>query len=359
MTNAAGWIEHRRGDGELVGWMRPQGEGFVVVDLLGRDISGELDWLASEELLDDTGIGYLADAYELRLDDGSWMRVRITEVSGDTLRVKRDDFGDITVPLREWEVPFPPGEALRPFTGDASSFDAVAGLYAQARPSYPRAVVEWVLADDPRVVVDVGAGTGLFTRLITAPGRTVFAVEPSRPMLDELSRALTGVVAVEASAEAMPLPDSSADAVFCAQAWHWVDSHAASTEVARVLRPGGSLTLLWNLRDERVPWVRALGAAMRADGDHFRGDTEDPAVGIEFGTAERFFHEWSRELTHEQLLDDVRSRSYFALLTPNEQQRVEDAVARVLADAPSAAGIVALPYVTAAYRYRLATDASV
>jgi len=108
--------------------MRPQGEGFVVVDLLGRDISDELDWLAAEELLDATGIGYLADAYELRLDDGSWMRVRITEVSGVVLRVKRDDFGDITVPLREWEVPFPPGDVLRPFTGDASSFDAIAGL---------------------------------------------------------------------------------------------------------------------------------------------------------------------------------------------------------------------------------------
>lgn len=128
MTVGEDWIEHRRGDGELVGWMRPSGEGFVVVDLLGRDISGELDWLAAEELLDETGIGYLADPFELRLDDGSWMRVRITEVSGERVRVKRDDFGDITVPLREWEVAFPPGGELRPFTGDASSFDAVAGL---------------------------------------------------------------------------------------------------------------------------------------------------------------------------------------------------------------------------------------
>lgn len=124
MTIGADWIEHRRGDGELIGWMRPEGDGFVVVDLLGRELSGELDWLAAEELLDATGIGYLADAYELRLDDGSWMRVRITEVSGDRVRVKRDDFGDITVPLREWQLAFPPGSELRPFTGDASSFDA-------------------------------------------------------------------------------------------------------------------------------------------------------------------------------------------------------------------------------------------
>lgn len=352
MTVGKDWIEHRRGDGELVGWMRPSGEGFVVVDLLGRDISGELDWLAAEELLDETGIGYLADPYELRLDDGSWMRVRITEVSGERVRVKRDDFGDITVPLREWEVPFPPGDELRPFTGDASSFDAVAGLYANARPSYPRAAVEWVLADHPRDVVDVGAGTGVFARLMVAPGRTVLAVEPSRPMLEELSRALPDVVALEGSAESLPLPDASVDAVVFAQAWHWVDAARASEEAARVLRPGGSLTLLWNLRDERVPWVRALGGAMRADGDHFRGEMEDPRMGPGFGDPERFVHEWVREVTAEQVLDDVRSRSYFALLSPAEQAEVTDAVMAVLATVATPGATLSLPYVTPAFRYR-------
>jgi hypothetical protein len=109
-------IPHRRGDGELLGWMRPSGEGFVVVDLLGRDASGELDWLAAEEALEALGIGYLADPYELRLDDGRWLRVRLTEVSTEGIRVKREDWGAIDVPLLEFTLPFPMPERLRPWS---------------------------------------------------------------------------------------------------------------------------------------------------------------------------------------------------------------------------------------------------
>lgn len=216
----------------------------------------------------------------------------------------------------------------------------------------------WVLSDDPRDVADVGAGTGLFTSLMVAPGRTVFAVEPSRPVLEELSRALPDVVALEGSAEGLPLPDASLDAVVFAQAWHWVDAARASEETARVLRSGGSLTLLWNLRDERVPWVRALGGAMRADGDHFRGEVEDPRMGTGFGDPERFVHEWVREVTPEQVLDDVRSRSYFALLSPAEQAEVTDAVMAVLATVATPGARLSLPYVRAAFRYRPAARAA-
>lgn len=94
--------------------MRPHGEGFVVIDLLGRECSGALDWFEAETLLDDLGIGYLADAYELRLENGAWLRVRITEVSTVRVRVKRDDWGDITVPNVEFTLSFPPNDELRP-----------------------------------------------------------------------------------------------------------------------------------------------------------------------------------------------------------------------------------------------------
>ncbi|WP_342662990.1 hypothetical protein [Glaciibacter superstes] len=89
------WIEHRRGDGELVGWMIPRGEDFVVVDLLGRERSNAVDWLTAEETLEDLGIGYLADLYMLALEDGRDLRVRIAEVSPDIIRVKKDDFGAV------------------------------------------------------------------------------------------------------------------------------------------------------------------------------------------------------------------------------------------------------------------------
>ncbi|QDZ14529.1 hypothetical protein [Humibacter ginsenosidimutans] len=114
MPVPATWIEHRRADRELVGWIRPEGDDFVVVDLLGRERTDAVDWLTAEERFDSLGIGYLADAYELLLDDGTWLRVRITEVSSETIRVKRDDWGAIDIPLLEYTLPFPMPPRLRP-----------------------------------------------------------------------------------------------------------------------------------------------------------------------------------------------------------------------------------------------------
>lgn len=236
---------------------------------------------------------------------------------------------------------------------DAADFDDVARLYAVARPSYPARVVEWIVDAPDLEIVDVGAGTGLFTALLAELSRAVTAVEPSSRMLDELRAALPDLVALEGSGERMPLADASADLVTFAQSWHWVDVPAASAEAGRVLRAGGRLALVWNLRDERVDWVRALGDAMRADGDHFRGDIEDPGVGAPFGDPDRLFVEWTRVCTVEQLLADVRSRSYFALLPATERDEVLAAVRAVLDPVAgrSPQSVVELPYVTAAYRY--------
>jgi len=94
--------------------MLPEDDGFVVIDLLGRRRTEPLDWFAAEKFLDELGIGYLADPFELELDDGRWLRVRILEVSTDAIRVKRDDWGDINVPLLEYTVGFPLPRELRP-----------------------------------------------------------------------------------------------------------------------------------------------------------------------------------------------------------------------------------------------------
>ncbi|MGO1770665.1 MAG: hypothetical protein ACTHZX_11990 [Microbacterium sp.] len=109
-------IEHRRGmDGERLGWIQPRDEGFVVIDLLGRERTGVVDWFEAEETLDELGIGYLADPYEMRTEAGTWLRVRIAEVSDDRVRVKKDDWGDMTAPQVYFMLPFPaPEDALRP-----------------------------------------------------------------------------------------------------------------------------------------------------------------------------------------------------------------------------------------------------
>lgn len=109
------WIEHRRGrDGELVGWIVPSGDDFVVVDLLGRTRSEAVDWVTAEETLDMIGLAYLADPYELLLDDGTWLAVRLTQVSSESITVKKEDFGAIDVPQVEHTVPFPSHDRLRP-----------------------------------------------------------------------------------------------------------------------------------------------------------------------------------------------------------------------------------------------------
>jgi hypothetical protein len=115
LTMPENWIEHRRGlDGERLGWMKPDGDGFVVIDLLGREKTGVVDWFDAEEMLDGLGIGYLADAYELRLDNGEWLRVRVAEVSTQEIRVKKDDWGDMNVPQLFFTLPFPAPDTLRP-----------------------------------------------------------------------------------------------------------------------------------------------------------------------------------------------------------------------------------------------------
>ncbi len=109
------WIEHTRADGVVLGWMEPSGDGFVVIDLLGRPRSEEVDWLTAEETLDALGIGYLGEPHELRLDTGEWIRVRITEASPSGIRLKKDDWGAQAVgaPQEFFTVEFPAPPHLR------------------------------------------------------------------------------------------------------------------------------------------------------------------------------------------------------------------------------------------------------
>ncbi len=157
-------------------------------------------------------------------------------------------------------------------------------------------------------MLDLGAGTGKLTRELAARGLAVTAVDPSDGMLTELRRVLPAVPARAGSAEAIPLPADSVDAVLVGQAWHWVDRSRAVPEVARVLRPGGRLGLLWNLRDERTDWVRRLGEIMQSP-DQGR----DTDVGPPFGPSEIRDFPWTHRIGRDQLLDLVASRSYISL----------------------------------------------
>jgi ubiquinone/menaquinone biosynthesis C-methylase UbiE len=109
-----------------------------------------------------------------------------------------------------------------------------------------------VRGSSPLRVADVGAGTGKLTRVVAGLGAEVVAIDPDAAMLAELAARVPDVPTFVGTGERIPLTDASADAVVFGQAWHWVDPDAASAEVGRVLRPGGVLGLIWNVRDERT-----------------------------------------------------------------------------------------------------------
>jgi SAM-dependent methyltransferase len=232
----------------------------------------------------------------------------------------------------------------------AHSFGPAAGTYERGRPPYPATAVRWLVPPGARTVLDVGAGTGKLTRSLVRDGVEVTAVDPSGGMLAELRRVLPQVPTLTGTAEHIPLPDNSADAVLVAQAWHWVDPGRAVPEVARVLSPGGRLGLIWNLRDEREDWVRELGQIL--DSGEQRRSTE---IGPPFGPVETRDFGWTHRIGPDHLLDLVASRSYVILLSPDQRAALLAQVRQLIATHPALAGrtLFDLPYVTQCARASL------
>ncbi|GHE91817.1 methyltransferase [Streptomyces longispororuber] len=223
-----------------------------------------------------------------------------------------------------------------PPTALALSFDNVAAQYAAARPGYPPELFTTVeeLAGIPLAgaeVADVGAGTGIATRLLRDRGAHVVAVEPGPEMGAQLRAALPGTPLVRGSGDALPLATASADYVTYAQAFHWTTPELSVPEALRVLRPGGALALWWNIPDPDVPWAAAQEARLksRLPGYHAHGISGDSArvvarVAPDLTPVHRRLH-WTRPVPLDVHLAHLGSRSYFAALGP-------DRAAPVLAD---------------------------
>ncbi|GBG37132.1 class I SAM-dependent methyltransferase [Mycobacterium montefiorense] len=225
------------------------------------------------------------------------------------------------------------------------SFGSAAAAYERGRPSYPPEAIDWLLPRGARQVLDLGAGTGKLTTRLVERGLEVVAVDPIPDMLEVLSASLPETRAVLGTAEEIPLEDNSVDAVLVAQAWHWVDPERAIPEIARVLRPGGRLGLVWNTRDERLGWVRELGRIIGSDGDVGRFDVTLPAP---FSERERHQVEWTNYLTPQALIDLVASRSYCITSPAEVRTQTLEQVRELLATHPALANStgLAMPYVT-------------
>jgi len=242
----------------------------------------------------------------------------------------------------------------------AKGFSAGATAYVRGRPDYPPEIEAWLREDlrlsEGRAAVDLGAGTGKFVPRLRATGASVVAVEPLPAMLAQLRALHPDVDAREGSAERIPLGDASADAVVCAQSFHWFAHAAALEEIRRVLRPGGALGLVWNVRDERVPWVAELTRIL----DEYEGDAPRyrssawrrcfPAPG--FGSlAERRFAYVHVGAPEDIIVDRALSVSFIAALPEEERARVAVKVRSLVASTPELAGRgeVGFPYETCVY----------
>jgi SAM-dependent methyltransferase len=242
----------------------------------------------------------------------------------------------------------------------ARGFELAPKAYEIGRAPYPPAAVERLVAEvgieDGKRVLDLGAGTGRLTRLLVEAGAFAVAVEPVAAMRETLSRALPDVQVFEGTAEAIPLPGRSVDAVTVGQAFHWFDGDAALAEIHRVLRPGGRLGLIWNVKDESVDWIEKLGAIMESH----RGKAPRVASGAWkdafdrttlFTPLERARFSFVHEADFAAVVARVTSVSFIASLPPKEFARVVDQVRTLLATHPQTKGRTTfeLPYRTGVY----------
>jgi len=236
----------------------------------------------------------------------------------------------------------------------ARSFGLAASVYQTARPGYPAEAVAWLIGDAERVL-DLGAGTGKLTEALVSLDREVIAVDPVEEMLEELEVRVPGVPRILGVAEDIPIEDDSVDAVVAGQAWHWFEADRAVAEIARVLRPGGVLGLVWNSRDTRAGWLHEAGELMHERHDASVTFESYVRVGPPFGPIEEHQVEWVETMTRARFLDLVRSRSAFITAGEAEQRATIAAIETLLATHPDVAGAaeLAVPYVTRCFRARL------
>jgi SAM-dependent methyltransferase len=208
------------------------------------------------------------------------------------------------------------------------SFGSIAADYDRARPEPPGQAVDWLLPPQARTVVDLGAGTGLLSRVLAGKVPRVIAVEPDPRMRAVLTARSPGVEVLDGTGEAIPLPEASVDAVLVSSAWHWMDPDLAIPEVARVLRDGGRSGVLWSHRDHQAGWLRDLGrervdtntdpAGIARPGRH---EVTLPDGGL-FGPAEVRVFEYTLTTTIDGFVD--WHATYSHLITADPGQRAAE-----------------------------------
>ena len=242
----------------------------------------------------------------------------------------------------------------------ARAFQQAADSYEHGRAEYPAAAARALLAalkiQSASCVLEVGAGTGKFTRLLKELHTNVIITEPMTAMLAKLSVAVPATRAVVATAQSLPFPARSVDAVIAAQCFHWFATPTALAELHRVLRPGAGFGLIWNIMDKRVDWVRQLYTCF----EHHKGDIPQYREGhwkqaftstCGFAPLQQQSFDYQDRMTPARLVDRIVSISFIAALPSCERAQVAAAVRHLAATHPELRGKAEfeLPYQTDIY----------
>ena len=234
------------------------------------------------------------------------------------------------------------------------SFGSEALRYDRYRPSYPVVAIEHALRGARRGrVLDLGAGTGKLAAALVGRASEVLAVEPDEKMRAVLAQTVPSVTALAGSAEDIPLPDTSVDAVLAGQAFHWFRRPHADHEIARILRPGGAVGLIWNYPDRDVEWVPKL---YRATGDGVppwthRHEALDPSLFTM--STEAWFGSSHHLDGPDGLLNLVHTWSWVITRPASEHVEIDNRVRAIVAEYPQLQGPdIVLPQQTLVVRCR-------
>lgn len=239
-------------------------------------------------------------------------------------------------------------------------FSTQADTYAQGRPDYPPELEDWLrdtlLPGTGAPVIDLGAGTGKFTRLLDAIGAQVIAVEPVAKMGEQLLARLPHIKLLSGTAQAIPVDSGTAQALVCAQAFHWFATEPALAEIHRVLQPGGRLGLVWNVRDESEDWVARLTDIVTPyEGDTPRfhtGQWRQPFDGRYFSAPQLSqFHYRHVGSPQTVIIDRFMSVSFIASLPAAQKAEVTAQLHELIDTHPALRGkaTIEMPYFTQAY----------
>lgn len=236
----------------------------------------------------------------------------------------------------------------------ARVFGSFAEDYDRYRPDYPAEALDWVLADDPRRVADVGAGTGKLTAALVDRRLDVVAIDPDEAMLAQLAERVPDAERHAGRAEELPLDDASVDLVLFGQAWLWVELEPAVAEVRRVLRPGGSLALLWNtVEDDAGGWVAEIESLDPAPPR--TADWSPTDVGLPPGESELAAIRWTWWVSVDQDVRNLATHSGIATLADDEREalldRARGIVERAVEEQDRGDGMIAWPHTCICVRW--------